>query len=133
MTYTIMRSLGPCRRHLPTTPLRPHSLRLQYLARQCPARSISDRKSDKPETRDDDAHAHPPQDINSGNTYTQPAENLSQSVTQAEQQDYDERTAASSKQKQIRTPWEREGSTLPPVARSRSAGAMTKGKLLTTP
>jgi hypothetical protein len=73
------------------------------------------------------------QDINSGNSYTQPAENLSQSVTPAEEQDYDERIAATSKSKQIRTPWQREGAALPPVSRSRSAGAMTKGKLLTTP
>lgn len=40
---------------------------------------------------------------------------------------------AQEKEKQIRTPWHREGSNVPPVARQRSAGAMTKGKLLTTP
>ncbi|KAI9046749.1 hypothetical protein LZ554_009487 [Drepanopeziza brunnea f. sp. 'monogermtubi'] len=34
---------------------------------------------------------------------------------------------------QARTPWHREGSDTPPVRRDRSAGAMTKGKLLTTP
>ncbi|KAF8856718.1 hypothetical protein BDZ45DRAFT_727278 [Acephala macrosclerotiorum] len=34
---------------------------------------------------------------------------------------------------QARTPWHREGSDKPPVKRPRSAGAMTKGKLLTTP
>ena len=130
MTYTLLRVLGPCP---PTAPIRPRSISLRHLARLPRARSISDRKSSNSATRDDEAHAHPPQDINSGNTYTQPAENLSQSVTQAEQQDYDQRIAASSKQKQIRTPWQREGSSLPPVSRSRSAGAMTKGKLLTTP
>ncbi|KAI9673188.1 MAG: hypothetical protein M1817_003051 [Caeruleum heppii] len=37
------------------------------------------------------------------------------------------------KEKQARTPWHREGTDVPPVARQRSAGAMTKGKLLTTP
>ncbi|KAI9741279.1 MAG: hypothetical protein M1834_002996 [Cirrosporium novae-zelandiae] len=37
------------------------------------------------------------------------------------------------KERQIRRPWQREGSNIPPVARQRSAGAMTKGKLLTTP
>ncbi|KAG8530913.1 uncharacterized protein KY384_004270 [Bacidia gigantensis] len=37
------------------------------------------------------------------------------------------------KEKQTRTPWHREGSQLPPVRRPRSAGAMVKGKLLTTP
>ncbi|KAI9889978.1 MAG: hypothetical protein M1814_004596 [Vezdaea aestivalis] len=41
--------------------------------------------------------------------------------------------AAQSKDKQHRTPWHREGSDAPPVRRLRSAGAMTKGKLLTTP
>lgn len=33
----------------------------------------------------------------------------------------------------MRSPWMRDGSEKPPVARQRSAGAMTKGKLLTTP
>ncbi|KAL8669960.1 MAG: hypothetical protein Q9168_005472 [Polycauliona sp. 1 TL-2023] len=41
------------------------------------------------------------------------------------------------KEKQMKAPWHREGSSIPPVARQRSAGAMTKGmgtsKLLTTP
>ncbi|KAK0120370.1 hypothetical protein ONS95_011773 [Cadophora gregata] len=37
------------------------------------------------------------------------------------------------KELQARTPWHREGSDTPPVKRNRSAGAMTKGKLLTTP
>ncbi|KAE8441645.1 hypothetical protein EG329_004612 [Mollisiaceae sp. DMI_Dod_QoI] len=37
------------------------------------------------------------------------------------------------KELQARTPWHREGSDKPPVKRMRSAGAMTKGKLLTTP
>ncbi|KAI9806118.1 MAG: hypothetical protein M1833_004525 [Piccolia ochrophora] len=37
------------------------------------------------------------------------------------------------KEKQARTPWHREGTDVSPVRRQRSAGAMTKGKLLTTP
>ena len=37
---------------------------------------------------------------------------------------------AQEKDKQKQTPWHREGSNVPPVARPRSAGAMTKGKLL---
>ncbi|KAM3078227.1 hypothetical protein ACMFMG_002474 [Clarireedia jacksonii] len=37
------------------------------------------------------------------------------------------------KEIQSRTPWHREGADQPPVKRNRSAGAMTKGKLLTTP
>ncbi|KAL8948561.1 MAG: hypothetical protein Q9222_005257 [Ikaeria aurantiellina] len=40
---------------------------------------------------------------------------------------------AQEKEKQTKAPWHREGSNVPPVARQRSAGAMTKGKLLTTP
>ena len=32
------------------------------------------------------------------------------------------------KEKQARAPWHREGADTPPVARQRSAGAMTKGK-----
>lgn len=60
-----------------------------------------------------------------------------------------EDAVAQEKEKQTRTPWHREGSNIPPVARQRSAGAMTKGmgsvlsstrctdqalgKLLTTP
>ncbi|MCJ1250161.1 hypothetical protein MMC30_007387 [Trapelia coarctata] len=37
------------------------------------------------------------------------------------------------KEKQVRTPWHREGSSVPPVEQLHSAGIMTKGKLLTTP
>ena len=38
-----------------------------------------------------------------------------------------EESIAQEKEKQTRAPWHREGSDLPPVARQRSAGAMTKG------
>ncbi|KAJ9635081.1 hypothetical protein H2199_008567 [Coniosporium tulheliwenetii] len=65
-------------------------------------------------------------------SYSQPAETLSHNVTEEEKADYD-KAVAEDKGKQIRTPWMREGSDTPPVARQRSAGAMTKGKLLTTP
>ncbi|KAF2754934.1 hypothetical protein EJ05DRAFT_533124 [Pseudovirgaria hyperparasitica] len=65
-------------------------------------------------------------------SYSQPAANLSQNVTDEEKNHYHEAVVAS-KEKQIRTPWHREGSDKAPVARQRSAGAMTKGKLLTTP
>ncbi|KAL8957476.1 MAG: hypothetical protein Q9183_006047, partial [Haloplaca sp. 2 TL-2023] len=44
-----------------------------------------------------------------------------------------EASVAQEKEKQTRTPWHREGSSTPPVARPRQASAMTKGKLLTTP
>lgn len=36
------------------------------------------------------------------------------------------------KDKQVQTPWQREGSQTPPVRRERDASAMTKGKLLTS-
>ncbi|KAK3684693.1 hypothetical protein LTR37_020023 [Vermiconidia calcicola] len=66
------------------------------------------------------------------NSYTQPAADVSQDITQVEQNHFD-RVESESKEKQARSPWMREGSEKPPVARNRSAGAMTKGKLLTTP
>ncbi|KAJ4359606.1 uncharacterized protein N0V89_000161 [Didymosphaeria variabile] len=62
-----------------------------------------------------------------------PAIELDHHVTKAEQEDYDQKVEREMKDKQIRSPWNREGSDVPPVARQRSAGAMTKGKLLTTP
>ncbi|KAK5174208.1 uncharacterized protein LTR77_001288 [Saxophila tyrrhenica] len=61
-----------------------------------------------------------------------PAADLSQNVTQVERSHYDA-VEEESKEKQMRSPWMRDGSEKPPVARNRSAGAMTKGKLLTTP
>ena len=73
-------------------------------------------------------------------SYSQPAANVSQNVSQAEKIDFKEaekhyfdRIEEDSKNKQVRAPWLREGSDVPPVQRNRSAGAMTKGKLLTTP
>ncbi|KAI5207398.1 hypothetical protein E4T39_01946 [Aureobasidium subglaciale] len=62
----------------------------------------------------------------------QPAANLSQDVGK-EEKDHYERVVEHSKQSQMRSPWMHEGSDKPPVARLRSAGAMVKGKLLTTP
>ena len=66
------------------------------------------------------------------NSYAQPASDVSQDVSQAEKNHFD-RIEAESKEKQVQSPWMREGSEKPPVARLRQAGAMTKGKLLTTP
>lgn len=43
--------------------------------------------------------------------------------------DFDD-AVAQSKEKQTRTPWHRDGSRLPPVARPRIAGAMVKGKAI---
>ncbi|EMC98303.1 hypothetical protein BAUCODRAFT_32321, partial [Baudoinia panamericana UAMH 10762] len=65
-------------------------------------------------------------------SHSQSAANLSHDVTQAEK-DHFRRIEKESKDKQTRSPWMREGSNVPPVARQRSAGAMVKGKLLTTP
>ncbi|KAJ4295296.1 hypothetical protein N0V90_007307 [Kalmusia sp. IMI 367209] len=62
-----------------------------------------------------------------------PARDLDQNVTKEEQEDYDRKLKNEVKERQIRAPWNRDGSDTPPVARQRNAGAMTKGKLLTTP
>ena len=67
------------------------------------------------------------------NSYAQPAHELNQEVTEEEAKDYEERVVEDTKAKQIRTPWHREGSDQPPVARQRSAGAMTKGTLAPCP
>ncbi|KAF3044435.1 hypothetical protein E8E12_010625 [Didymella heteroderae] len=66
------------------------------------------------------------------NSNARPASELNNNITQEEKDDF-ARKLQEDKGKQIRTPWHREGSDVPPVARQRSAGAMTKGKLLTTP
>ena len=57
-----------------------------------------------------------------------PASELNHNITQEEKDDF-ARKLQEDKGKQIRTPWHREGSDKPPVARQRSAGAMTKGTL----
>ena len=44
-----------------------------------------------------------------------------------EQESQIENGMSEEKEKQVRTPWHREGSSVPPVRRLRSAGAMTKG------
>ncbi|KAH4014780.1 calcium uniporter protein [Parastagonospora nodorum] len=66
------------------------------------------------------------------NSNARPAAELNENITQ-EEKDHFARRLEEDRGKQIRTPWHREGSDVPPVARQRSAGAMTKGKLLTTP
>ena len=72
------------------------------------------------------------QSTSTHNADGQPAADLSQNVSQAETNHFD-RIEEESKEKQMRSPWMHEGSEKPPVARMRSAGAMVKGKLLTTP
>ncbi|KAF2434584.1 hypothetical protein EJ08DRAFT_646529 [Tothia fuscella] len=71
-------------------------------------------------------------DAESDASHSQPASDLHHEISSEEKSHYDKAIAAD-KGRQIRTPWHRDGSDKPPVARERSAGAMTKGKLLTTP
>ncbi|KAH9864222.1 hypothetical protein J1614_010156 [Plenodomus biglobosus] len=66
------------------------------------------------------------------NSNARPVRDLNNNITQ-EEKDHFAKKLREDKGKQIRTPWHREGSDVPPVHRQRSAGAMTKGKLLTTP
>jgi hypothetical protein len=67
-------------------------------------------------------------------SYSQPASKVSQNVLPDEKEHFERIERESElKAKQLASPWTREGSDVPPVARPRSAGAMTKGKLLTTP
>jgi hypothetical protein len=63
------------------------------------------------------------------NSNARPASELNNNITQEEKDDF-ARKLQEDKGKQIRTPWHREGSDIPPVARQRSAGAMTKGEVL---
>jgi hypothetical protein len=60
------------------------------------------------------------------NSNARPASELNHNITQEERDDF-ARKLQEDKSKQIRTPWHREGSDKPPVARQRRAGAMTKG------
>lgn len=60
------------------------------------------------------------------NSNARPAADLNNDITEEEKEHF-ARKLQEDKGKQIRTPWHREGSDVPPVARQRSAGAMTKG------
>lgn len=60
------------------------------------------------------------------------AKSLNQEGIDKQLHEYDAKITEE-KEKQRKAPWHREGSQEPPVRRPRSAGAMTKGKLLTTP
>lgn len=61
-----------------------------------------------------------------------PASELNENITQ-EEKDHFAKKLAEDKSKQMRRPWHREGSDTPPVARQRSAGAMTKGSCIHVP
>ncbi|TKX23693.1 hypothetical protein C1H76_4209 [Elsinoe australis] len=65
-------------------------------------------------------------------SYARPAHELSQTITDEEKAHYNA-LETHSKSAQLRSPWTRDTSDLPPVHRPRIASAMTKGKLLTTP
>ena len=71
----------------------------------------------------------PQRESGSISSYSQPAAELNHDVGNEEIEHYD-RLVAESKDKQIRTPWHRDGSDEAPVKRQRSAGAMTKGTFL---
>jgi hypothetical protein len=71
--------------------------------------------------------AGPPKPDRYNNSNARPASELNDNITQ-EEKDHFRKKLEEDKGKQIRTPWHREGSDVPPVARLRSAGAMTKGK-----
>ncbi len=58
--------------------------------------------------------------------FTEAAKSLNQKGLEHEESELND-TLAHEKKRQARAPWHREGSDLPPVARQRSAGAMTKG------
>ena len=60
------------------------------------------------------------------NSNARPAAELNENVSQEEKEHF-ARRLEEDRGKQIRTPWHREGNDVPPVARQRSAGAMTKG------
>lgn len=60
------------------------------------------------------------------------AQSLHEKATADEMEEYNSEIEHY-KQRQQERPWHREGVDSPPVRRQRSAGAMTKGKLLTTP
>lgn len=59
-------------------------------------------------------------------SYAQPAQNLSQDVSQEEKDHYD-RAMAEDKGKQIRAPWHRDGSDTAPVSKDQSAEPLTEG------
>ncbi|KAL8967820.1 MAG: hypothetical protein Q9197_005220, partial [Variospora fuerteventurae] len=70
--------------------------------------------------------------LNVEGRFTGAVKNAQERRDNAAEPDLDE-AVAQEKEKQTRAPWHREGSNTPPVARQRSASAMVKGKLLTTP
>ncbi|TVY15844.1 Mitochondrial calcium uniporter protein 6 [Lachnellula arida] len=68
--------------------------------------------------------------------YGAQAKELNQKAQEEQEKGFDnqlDNAIGEQRELQARTPWHREGSDRPPVKRNRSAGAMTKGKFLTTP
>ena len=62
-----------------------------------------------------------------GQTESNSAKDLSQEALDKEEASIED-SIAQGKDKQQRAPWHREGPSVPPVARPRSAGAMVKGE-----
>ncbi|KAJ9637977.1 hypothetical protein H2204_004567 [Knufia peltigerae] len=60
----------------------------------------------------------------------QTAKDLNQQGIDEALSEFDDAVTEEGKDKQLRAPWHRQGAQEPPVRRQRSAGAMTKGKLL---
>lgn len=61
-------------------------------------------------------------------SYARPPDDLDKNITE-EEQDHFNKITAKDKEKQVRTPWMREGSDTAPASKNRSSKAMTKGKL----
>jgi calcium uniporter protein, mitochondrial len=139
---------------------RPHSLLLQapaenYLPRAAILASRRCLSSKSKPLAEEDAPHKPGErdapDTSSGNTYTFPAEQLSQQITPAEKAAYRD-AVKTQRTKQARAPWLRAGAEVPPVDKVPSSGdkgqenegkdksesdpermVVARGKLLTTP
>merc|ERR1711981_403494 len=119
--------LGLCAMSVLATHLRVHTIRITTRPHLEPSiRNAS--RTQFSQTRSLHASSRRYIDVKQDDVSDIPAAQLHQKPTQEELSEYD-RAVAADKNKQIRTPWMREGSDQPPVSRPRSAGAMTKGKL----
>ncbi|KAG8623101.1 hypothetical protein KVT40_008077 [Elsinoe batatas] len=116
-------------RFQPTVPQSCHAFKRPYLPQRIPWPTIRTYATNPPTTTSDPKHIS---DQVTESSYAQPASELSQTITPEERSHYAE-LESHSKTAQLRSPWTRASSDVPPVHASRNASAMTKGKLLTTP
>lgn len=65
-------------------------------------------------------------DTTSGNSHTQPAWKLSHDEVPEEKEHY-EKEVKETKRKEVRAPWHREGSEVPPAEKDKDGELMTKG------